>query len=84
MTTDIGARGAIDHSVDTNEHGNVHRIRVNRPEKLNALHSELTAELRDVIAASADDPDARVVVLEGEGGRAWIGGASIRWTSTKL
>jgi methylglutaconyl-CoA hydratase len=43
------------------------RITLNRPEKRNALDSELTAQLKQAITASADDSACRVVLLTGAG-----------------
>ena len=43
------------------------RLTLNRPAKLNALSGELVAALDAAIAAAADDPDVRVIVLEGAG-----------------
>ena len=43
------------------------RITLNRPEKRNALDRELIAQLKEAIGASADNPDCRVVLLNGAG-----------------
>ena len=43
------------------------RLTLNRPAKLNALSSELVAALDTAVAAAADDPEVRVIVLEGAG-----------------
>lgn len=42
-------------------------IRLNRPERLNALTFELTGELHDALDRVADDSDCKVVVLTGAG-----------------
>jgi enoyl-CoA hydratase/carnithine racemase len=42
-------------------------VRLNRPERLNALNHELVGELRSALAAIAVDADVRVVVLTGAG-----------------
>ena len=49
-------------------------ITLNRPEKLNSLSEELLGELRDVLDAIDADPEVRVVVLTGAGGRAFSTG----------
>jgi len=54
----------------------VHRIVLNRPDKLNALSDELCGELHAVIDALASDPAARVVSIEGRG-RAFSAGADL-------
>jgi enoyl-CoA hydratase len=43
------------------------RLTLNRPAKLNALSGELVEALSGAIAAAADDPRVRVIVLEGAG-----------------
>jgi enoyl-CoA hydratase/carnithine racemase len=45
----------------------IHRVRLNRPEKRNALSIELRNALADVFARLADDPHCEGVVLMGEG-----------------
>jgi methylglutaconyl-CoA hydratase len=45
----------------------VARITLNRPEKRNALDSELIWELHDALAVSAHDEAVRVVLLQGSG-----------------
>ena len=43
------------------------RLRLNRPERRNAITVAMYAALADAIAAAQDDPTIRVIVLEGEG-----------------
>ncbi len=45
----------------------VARITLNRPDKRNALDGELISQLKSTMAASAGDPQCRVVVLAGAG-----------------
>jgi 2-(1,2-epoxy-1,2-dihydrophenyl)acetyl-CoA isomerase len=42
-------------------------VRLNRPERRNALTSEMLSELHDAMLAAANDPAVRTVVLTGEG-----------------
>ena len=49
------------------------RLRLNRPDKLNALDGPLVRELLVALDAAEADPDVRVVVLQGEG-RAFCSG----------
>jgi enoyl-CoA hydratase len=42
-------------------------IRLNRPERLNALNYQLVSELHDALDAVADDRDCKVVLLTGAG-----------------
>ncbi|MDQ5845551.1 MAG: enoyl-CoA hydratase family protein [Acidobacteriota bacterium] len=51
-------------------------IRLNRPERLNALTFEVYRELTDAFAALADEQDVRVVVITGEG-RAFCSGGDV-------
>ncbi|HEX8804190.1 MAG TPA: enoyl-CoA hydratase-related protein, partial [Acidimicrobiales bacterium] len=48
-------------------------VRLNRPDKLNALDPEMFAAIVDAGAALAADPSVRAVVLSGEG-RAFCAG----------
>ena len=52
-------------------------LRMNRPEKKNALSNELTAALVRGIEAAASDDEVRVVALTGEGG-AFCSGADLQ------
>src|SRR5436309_4628620 len=45
----------------------IRMIRLNRPERLNALTFEMTAELHDALDQVADDVECKVVVLTGAG-----------------
>jgi 2-(1,2-epoxy-1,2-dihydrophenyl)acetyl-CoA isomerase len=46
---------------------NVAWIRLNRPEKLNALTHQLSSEALDALEQAARDPETRAVVITGEG-----------------
>lgn len=52
------------------------RVRLNRPEKLNALDDEVRRDLADAFAGLAGDVGVRVVVLEGAG-RSFSAGADL-------
>jgi enoyl-CoA hydratase/carnithine racemase len=52
------------------------RVRLNRPDKLNALDGATFGALREAIDALADRPEVRVVVLSGEG-RAFSAGVDL-------
>lgn len=52
-------------------------IRLNRPESLNAVDRELRTALVGAVRQAGRDPDARVVVVTGEG-RAFCAGADVR------
>ncbi len=52
-------------------------IKINRPKALNALNSETLSELKGALIAASLDPAVRVVILTGEGERAFVAGADI-------
>jgi enoyl-CoA hydratase len=52
-------------------------IKVSRPSVLNCLNTETLQELKTVLTEDADDDSIRVVVLTGEGEKAFIAGADI-------
>jgi len=63
--------------VDVESEGGVTRIFLNRPEKVNALDSELLQKLLAAFLNILEFPDTRVVVLGGRG-KAFCGGADVR------
>jgi 2-(1,2-epoxy-1,2-dihydrophenyl)acetyl-CoA isomerase len=58
-------------------HGAVVLLRMNRPEALNALDTELVLALGDALARTTADPAVRSLVLTGEGG-AFCSGADLK------
>jgi enoyl-CoA hydratase len=56
--------------------GRVGMIGLNRPERLNAISRQLTADLGEVLDEFTADPEARVGILYGEG-RAFCAGADL-------
>jgi len=52
-------------------------VRVNRPDKLNALNAALIAQLDEAFRALAADDSARALVLTGAGEKAFVAGADI-------
>lgn len=57
--------------------GSVYRLTVSRPQRLNALDSNVLNELARALAAIATHDDARVAILGAADGKAWIAGADI-------
>jgi len=55
----------------------VARITINRPEKRNALNVAVMSELRSAFAKARDDDAIRVVVLTGEGDKAFSAGGDL-------
>ncbi len=60
----------------TEQQGRVGVVKFNRPDKLNALHPKMTAEMREQIEAWNNDASVGAIVLTGEG-RAFCAGADI-------
>jgi 2-(1,2-epoxy-1,2-dihydrophenyl)acetyl-CoA isomerase len=58
------------------EQDNTLRIRLNRPEVLNALTPQLLTELKDALTDAANNHDVRAVLLTGEG-RGFCAGADL-------
>ena len=63
--------------VEVKVEGGVARIFLNRPEKSNALTSELLSQIQNSIQEIKDEPALRVVVLGGRG-KAFCGGADVK------
>lgn len=61
----------------TEDRGAVRVIRLNRPEKMNALNTALTQALLDALQAADTDGKVRAVVLCGAGQRAFCAGADL-------
>src|SRR3989442_13310545 len=57
--------------------GHVAAIRLNRPEKYNAINAEMSAELIECLDALEADDDVRVIVLTGAGAKACCAGADM-------
>lgn len=77
--------------VEVRSDGPLRRVRLNRPDKLNALSDEVRVGLMEAFQAVADDTSVRVVLLEGEGRAfsagadlaAWAGGAPQTWAERR-
>ena len=62
--------------IDRQLHAGVATLRINRPEKRNALDARVAAALTEAIKEADKDEDTRVIVLTGEG-RAFSAGADL-------
>ncbi|UZW53678.1 enoyl-CoA hydratase-related protein [Sphingobium sp. JS3065] len=58
-------------------------ITLNRPDRLNALTSEMNAELRDVVSMASSDARVRAIVLTGAG-RGFCAGADMQNLANKV
>ena len=63
-------------SLEVDEHG-VAILTINRPQKLNALNSQVLSELEDVVTEINDREDIRAIILTGSGEKAFVAGADI-------
>ena len=59
--------------------GAVRRLTINRPAKLNAMRGQTIAELEQAFRAASADSSVGVVVLTGEGERAFCAGGDVEW-----
>jgi len=63
----------------TERDGHVLIITLNRPERMNALHSPAHVELAQIFDDFENDPDLWVAILTGAGERAFSAGNDLRW-----
>ncbi len=61
--------------------GNIRIVKINNPQSMNALNSEVLSELDQAFSEIENDPQTNVVILTGEG-RAFVAGADISQMST--
>ena len=64
--------------VNYERQGRVAVITLNRPDRMNALSPELSADLRAAQQQLMDDPEARVCVYTGAGDRAFCAGLDMK------
>jgi enoyl-CoA hydratase len=64
-------------AVTTEHRGAISIIRINRPERLNAINKAVAIEMQQHFLAFDADPDKRVAILSGEGDRAFTSGADV-------
>jgi enoyl-CoA hydratase len=53
-------------------------VKINRPESLNALNSDVITSLRQALQAVEQDPEVKVVVIIGAGEKAFVAGGDIK------
>ena len=71
-----GLNLATDKMLATVENG-VGTMTYNHPERRNAVNHEMRLAIIDILTAFARDPDIRVVVITGAGGKAFVSGADV-------
>jgi len=62
-----------------NVEGNVAILRFNRPKALNAVNSEVFSEVNDAIDRIKEDSSIKVLILTGQGEKAFVAGADITY-----
>lgn len=72
----------MQHHVLLNRHGAVAEIVINRPEKMNAMTPEMTQALVELRAEVERDDTLRVVLIRGEGERAFSAGSDLHSLKT--
>lgn len=65
-------------TINYEKRNNVGTITLNRPEVLNAINTQMTEEIIDVCQQITHDPEVRVVILTGAGGRAFCTGLDLK------
>lgn len=70
-------------SIDVTSGDGIATVTVNVPNRLNALSSEMLAELHDAFTKLGDNAHIRAVILTGAGDRAFIAGANIKEMASK-
>lgn len=61
----------------TEKSGDVARIIFNQPEKRNAVSLEMWEAVEAAVTRFADDPEVRILILSGAGGKAFVSGADV-------
>jgi len=64
-------------AVTVENHGMISIIRINRPERLNAINQAVALEMQQAFLAFDADPDKRVAILSATGDRAFSSGADV-------
>ncbi|MDA0703867.1 MAG: enoyl-CoA hydratase/isomerase family protein [Proteobacteria bacterium] len=57
-------------------------LTLNRPDRMNAFGAVLRTEFQEAIRQADADPEVRVLVIKGAGGKAWSAGYDIKETAT--
>lgn len=61
----------------TEQSGDIARIIFNQPEKRNAVSLEMWEAVEAAVGRFAEDPEVRILILSGAGGKAFVSGADI-------
>ncbi len=83
MTDNAATYETITVETNAQGHDGVTLVTLNRPKALNALNSQILADLTQAFAAYQDDTSQRCAVLTGSGDKAFAAGADIKEMSDK-
>lgn len=61
----------------TEKSGDIARVIFNQPEKRNAVSLEMWEAVEAAVSGYAEDPEVRILILSGAGGKAFVSGADI-------
>jgi enoyl-CoA hydratase/carnithine racemase len=64
-------------AVTVEDRGAISIIRINRPERLNAINQDVAVEMQQAFKSFDADPDKRVAILSSAGSRAFTSGADV-------
>ncbi|MBM3904409.1 MAG: enoyl-CoA hydratase/isomerase family protein [Thaumarchaeota archaeon] len=67
--------------VTTSKANGIATVKINRPDKLNAMNTDVAHELVSVFTQLDTDNDVKVIILTGEGEKAFSAGADIEYMS---
>ena len=67
--------------VATSKSDGICTVKINRPDKLNAMNMDVAKELIKIFETLGKDEDVKVIVLTGEGDKAFSAGADIEYMS---
>jgi len=67
--------------VTTSKSDGICTVKINRPDKLNAMNMDVAKELVEIFENLGKDDDVKVIILTGEGDKAFSAGADIEYMS---
>ncbi|HSB50667.1 MAG TPA: enoyl-CoA hydratase-related protein [Nitrosopumilaceae archaeon] len=67
--------------ITTSKSDGVCTVKINRPDKLNAMNTDVAKELIKTFESLGKDDDVKVIILTGEGDKAFSAGADIEYMS---
>lgn len=65
-------------SIETEQRGHVRLLRINRPDRLNALDYKTNVACKEFFREANEDPDVRVIIVTGTGDRSFCAGSDLK------